>query len=221
MHDTDNPTMPPPAVFRALRLDWWNRQPKRGWGEGTLYLLGDEPTAFHPLHEWEKHLDLLLSLDPCSAQAQRMVEFALKTMRWIVESESRAAAKPKKAREPLTSEERAAIARGPIKPTHRTLSMRGVLRLAREIARDEESVTGLMRPDAPEQPGSDAGARHSSRQPSVEIGKRLFKTLQADARAGRHRSLSARGAASLAMYLASVEKQEGVGGVNDEGNPVD
>jgi hypothetical protein len=43
-----------------------------------------------------------------------------------------------KVREPLTPDERAAIARGPIKKTHRTLSMRGVLRLAREIARDEE-----------------------------------------------------------------------------------
>ena len=135
MHDTDNPTMPPPAVFRALRLDWWNRQPKRGWGEGTLYLMGDEPTPFHPLYEWERHLDLLLSLDPCSGQAQRMVEDALKTMRWIVESENRAAAK---AREPLTAEERAAVAINRLRPTHRTLSMRGVLRLAREIARDEE-----------------------------------------------------------------------------------
>ena len=49
-----------------------------------------------------------------------------------------------------------------------------------------------------------ADQRRQPRQPSVESGKRLFKTLQADARTGRSRSLSARGAASLAMYLASV-----------------
>jgi hypothetical protein len=87
MHKTDDPTMPPLAALRALRLDWWNRQPKRRPGEGMLYLLGDEPTPFSPLYEWERHLDLLLSLEPNSAQAQRMVAAALETMRWIVERE--------------------------------------------------------------------------------------------------------------------------------------
>jgi hypothetical protein len=85
MHETDNPTLPPLSVLLALRLDWWNRQPKHSGGpwKGPLYLLGDEPTPFCPLYEWEKHLDLLLSLDPDSTQAQRMVEDAVKTMRWI------------------------------------------------------------------------------------------------------------------------------------------
>jgi hypothetical protein len=43
-----------------------------------------------------------------------------------------------KAREPLTPEERAAIALHRSRPTHRTLSIRGVLRIPREIAREEE-----------------------------------------------------------------------------------
>jgi hypothetical protein len=83
--------MPPPAVLRTLRLDWWNRQPKRKPGEGTLYLLGDEPTPFSPLFEWERHLDLLLSLDPCSWQAQRMVADAVEQMHWVAERERREA----------------------------------------------------------------------------------------------------------------------------------
>jgi hypothetical protein len=69
---------------------------------------------------------------------------------------------------------------------------------------------------------SSRGARRRQpQQPSVEIGKSLFKTLLADDRAGRTRSLSARGATSLAMYLASIEEQERVGAVDDERNAVE
>jgi hypothetical protein len=91
MQKTDDPTLPPPAVLRALRLDWWNRHPQHPLNSmhGSLYLTGDEPTIFSPFHEWDEHLDMLLSLDPDSAQAQRMVRSALETMRWIVEREAR------------------------------------------------------------------------------------------------------------------------------------
>jgi hypothetical protein len=46
------------------------------------------------------------------------------------------------------------------------------------------------------------------RQPSIEAGKSLFRTLRADVAAGRHRQLSARGWASVGMYLDSIEKQK-------------
>jgi hypothetical protein len=55
----------------------------------------------------------------------------------------------------------------------------------------------------------DLERRRKPRQPSVEIGKHLFETLVADDRAGRTRSLSARGAASLAMYLTSIGQHRG------------
>jgi hypothetical protein len=70
------------AVLRALRLDWWRRQPKHAggpWG-GPFYLLGDEPTPFSPISEWEAFLDVLLTLDPRSTMVQRLVADAMATM---------------------------------------------------------------------------------------------------------------------------------------------
>jgi hypothetical protein len=112
MHKTDDPTVPPPHLLLALRTHGRNRRRARprvrtpkerlfspgGLYEAakrareeqhrTLYLI-DEPTPWHPLKVWRKHLRELRKLDQSSRQVKEAMARAGETIRWIEAQERR------------------------------------------------------------------------------------------------------------------------------------